>query len=183
MSISAFRRSTLYSCVAAAMLSGCGGSQPPLGSPGAMAPSTVVDSHTSPAKAPGPLNAMGHYVYMAGPGDYDGVVYAYAIRPTGALRRVKGSPFKGAGRAWPEGIAIDPTGKFAYVANGYSKNVSGYAIDASTGTLTPVKGSPFEAGAWPAGVAITPSSKFAYVTNYDYPPESSRTASRRRVVR
>jgi 6-phosphogluconolactonase (cycloisomerase 2 family) len=36
----------------------------------------------------------------------------------------------------PISIAIDPSGKFAYVANFDSHNVSMYRIDAATGALT-----------------------------------------------
>ena len=42
MSILGFGRHALTSCVAAAMLAGCGGSQPPVGTPGAM-----LQSHRS----------------------------------------------------------------------------------------------------------------------------------------
>ena len=36
----------------------------------------------------------------------------------------------------PSSIAIDPAGKFAYVANSGSNDVSMYRIDATTGALT-----------------------------------------------
>src|SRR5438445_382097 len=57
------------------------------------------------------------------------------------------------------------TPKFAYVANNTGNNVSAYTIDATTGALTPISGSPFAAGLAPHGVAVDPSGKFAYVTN------------------
>jgi 6-phosphogluconolactonase len=57
------------------------------------------------------------------------------------------------------------TMEFAYVANHYSDNVSVYAIDAGTGALTQIKGSPFATGYGPYGVAIDRSGKFAYVAN------------------
>ena len=38
----------------------------------------------------------------------------------------------------------------AYVANFNSNNVSGYAIDPTTGALTAISGSPFAAGSSPA---------------------------------
>lgn len=44
--------------------------------------------------------------------------------------------------------------RFAYVANNGSANVSAYTIDATTGALTPIPGSPFDAGTSPASVAI-----------------------------
>ena len=45
--------------------------------------------------------------------------------------------------------AIDPKGKFAYVTNQGSANVSAYPIIATSGALTPVAGSPFAAGSGP----------------------------------
>jgi hypothetical protein len=55
---------------------------------------------------------------------------------------------------------VDPTGKFAYVANFFGNNISGYSIG-SDGALTPVPGSPFAAGINPASVAISPLVPFA----------------------
>jgi hypothetical protein len=45
------------------------------------------------------------------------------------------------------------TPRFAYVANFLSANVSAYTIDAGTGALTAIPGSPFAAG--PGAVSIT----------------------------
>ena len=52
-------------------------------------------------------------------------------------------------------MAVDPTGKFAYVANFDSNNVSAYSIGAN-GALTPVPGSPFAAGSDPTQWRLTP---------------------------
>jgi len=56
--------------------------------------------------------------------------------------------------------------EFAYVANFGSNNISAYAIDATSGALKPVKGSPFAAGTSPIGLVIDPKGKFAYVPNH-----------------
>jgi YVTN family beta-propeller protein len=61
-------------------------------------------------------------------------------------------------------VALDPTGKYAYVVNFDSNDVSTYAIDVSGGTLTPTGTIP--AGSNPSAIAIAPSGEFAYVTNY-----------------
>ena len=55
--------------------------------------------------------------------------------------------------------------RFAYVPNIFSNNVSAYTIDANTGALTAVVGSPFAAGTEPLAVTIDPTGKFAYVPN------------------
>jgi 6-phosphogluconolactonase (cycloisomerase 2 family) len=47
----------------------------------------------------------------------------------------------------------------------YSGTVSGYAVDSTTGALSPVPGSPFAADLTPGAVAVTPSNKFVYVAN------------------
>jgi len=62
-------------------------------------------------------------------------------------------------------VAVDPTGKFVYVANEGSTNVSGYTLNATTGALTAISGSPFAAGLVPFSVAVDPTGKFAYVAN------------------
>src|SRR6266849_4011020 len=93
-----------------------------------------------------------------------GNVSAYTIdSTTGALSPVPGSPF--AAGSTPIAVAVDPSGKFAYVANANSTNVSAYTINNTTGALSPVPGSPFAAGAAPRSVAVDPSGKFAYVAN------------------
>ncbi len=61
--------------------------------------------------------------------------------------------------------AVVYTPKFAYVANNGSASVSAYTINATTGALTAVAGSPFAAGTNPRSVSVDPSGKFAYVAN------------------
>jgi DNA-binding beta-propeller fold protein YncE len=61
-------------------------------------------------------------------------------------------------------VAVDPTGKFAYVANANGNNVSAYSI-AVNGALTQLSGSPFVTGTNPDSVAVDPTGKFAYVAN------------------
>jgi len=63
----------------------------------------------------------------------------------------------------PVSVAVDASGKFAYVANGGSDNVSAYTINAATGALTNVGA--FAAGTLPLSVTVDPSGKFAYVAN------------------
>jgi 6-phosphogluconolactonase (cycloisomerase 2 family) len=55
--------------------------------------------------------------------------------------------------------------EFVYVANLNSGNVSGYTIDATTGALTAISGSPFAAGSGAFSIAVDPTGKFAYVVN------------------
>ena len=54
----------------------------------------------------------------------------------------------------------------SYAANSGDNNVSAYSINAASGALTPVAGSPFAAGSGPAAVALDPSGQNAYVPNF-----------------
>jgi 6-phosphogluconolactonase (cycloisomerase 2 family) len=94
-------------------------------------------------------------------------VFAYTIDPvTGALGSIPGSPFPAARE--PVAAAVDPTGRFVYVAcqNGpILGGVSAYSIDAFSGALTQIAGSPFPAGPEPSSVVVDPSGRFVYVSN------------------
>src|ERR1039458_7481959 len=60
---------------------------------------------------------------------------------TGVLSEVPNSPFAtGSGSCC---IVVDPTSRFVYVPNSYSNNITAYSLDALTGTLTPLPGSPY----------------------------------------
>ena len=63
----------------------------------------------------------------------------------------------------PYSMAVDPAGKFAYVVNLGSNDVSMYTINSTTGVLMS-KGT-IAAGQVPTSIAVHPSGKFAYVTN------------------
>jgi 6-phosphogluconolactonase (cycloisomerase 2 family) len=103
------------------------------------------------------------YVTMSLYPDSNGIS-AFTIDPSsGALTEVAGSPF--AALDDPISITIDPSGKFAYVANNYSDNVSAFTIDAATGALAEVPGSPFATQDDPTSIAIYPTGKFVYVVN------------------
>jgi probable HAF family extracellular repeat protein len=82
-------------------------------------------------------------------------------RPTGRLSPIPGSPF-GAGAA-ASAIAIDPSGRFAYVANFQGNNVSAFKMDQSTGGLLPIAS--YAAGSNPDAVTVDPLGKFVYVAN------------------
>lgn len=66
--------------------------------------------------------------------------------------------------AYPYAVTVDPTGKFAYVANYTGNDVSSYTINQTSGALTPV-GTPVAAGTGPSSIAIDPTGKCALVAN------------------
>src|SRR5437879_1553483 len=105
------------------------------------------------------MHPSGKFLLMAnGPGS----VTTYSIDSTGAATFV-GLTASAAGGAIS--VAVDPSGKFAYTANVNGNTVSAYGVDASTGSLTQIPGSPFRAGANPYFVAVHPPGNFLYADN------------------
>jgi 6-phosphogluconolactonase len=64
----------------------------------------------------------------------------------------------------PKFLVIDSAGSFLYVGNIGSNNISVFSIDASSGTLTQIQGSPFPIGMTPLNMALLPSGNALYVT-------------------
>src|SRR5258708_15803270 len=63
-------------------------------------------------------------------------------------------------------VSCAHTGRFAYVANQLSNDVSAYAIDSATGNLFAINGSPFPVSrTTPAPLAVDPNGLFLYVVN------------------
>jgi YVTN family beta-propeller protein len=118
------------------------------------------------------------YVISSGDGDVsDGSVSTFTINSTtGALTSTTGGII-GTGRDGTPGfynsVALDPSGKFAYAADGgsfvvgafgSSSSVSMYTVDSTTGALTSI--GIIASGALPHSVAVDPAGKFAYVANF-----------------
>jgi 6-phosphogluconolactonase len=95
-------------------------------------------------------------------------ISAYAIDASaGALSAVAGSPF--AVGSSPSRLIVDGTGRFVYVTNASSNNISAFAFG-STGTLTPLGGSPYAVGTRPVDLTVLiPSTQsttyLAYAAN------------------
>ena len=99
------------------------------------------------------------YVVNDGDGTNPSTVSAYSVDSDGLLKHIADSP---AGIV-PRSVTVDPLGKFVYVANYGSNDVSAYSIG-SSGALTLI-GS-FTAGiASPYSVTVDPSGSFVYVAN------------------
>ena len=97
------------------------------------------------------------------PNAFGNNISAYTMKANGSLSLVAGSPFSTGNEPW--GAVVDPKGKFVYVTNLGSSNVSAYTINVTTGALHSVPGSPFATGFDPYYMAIDPKGKFAYVPN------------------
>jgi len=65
------------------------------------------------------------------------------------------------------GMVADPKAKFLYVSDFTGAAIDGFAINAATGGLTPISGSPFSVGAGngPSGMAIDSTGKFLFLAH------------------
>jgi 6-phosphogluconolactonase (cycloisomerase 2 family) len=112
------------------------------------------------------VDPTGKFLYAANATSND--VSAYTINATtGVLTQIAGSPFALPPLAGvPQSITVDPATKFVFVGSSASANVSAFTINATTGALTAVAGSPFaNPGGSNYGLTVDPSGRFVYVAN------------------
>lgn len=110
------------------------------------------------------VDPSGKFAYVAnenGPAGSAGNVSMYTINATTGALTSTGTIAAGIN---PASVAVDPGGKFAYVANSSSNDVSMYTINATTGALTSIGTIATDEG--PVSVAVDPASKSAYVANF-----------------
>jgi 6-phosphogluconolactonase (cycloisomerase 2 family) len=90
-----------------------------------------------------------------------------------SLNAVATSPFHAVNSPGP--MAVDAYGKFLYVVNRGSNNISGYVINSSTGSLTLFSGQPTATGTGPNSIAIRKDDSWVFVANlYNYPSTLSQ---------
>ena len=99
---------------------------------------------------------------LEGKGVPTGTVHAFRVASSrGELIEAPGSPFN-AGLV-PKQLVVDPTGRFVFVTNSESQDITGFSVDPFTGALTEMAGSPFAIGAQPITSAADPTGQFLYV--------------------
>jgi 6-phosphogluconolactonase (cycloisomerase 2 family) len=122
------------------------------------------------------VDPTGRFAYVANEGCPDafyGSVSMYTINPTDGTLTATG-PSVTTGDFGADSVAVDPSGKFVYVANWGEGNTAGsvsmYTLSPTDGTLTstgtiiaPCAPSPGSCAPW--SLAIHPSGKFVYVAN------------------
>jgi hypothetical protein len=87
-----------------------------------------------------------------------------SVAPSGeGMAGSETSVLPGHGPAW---LAIDPSGKYLYVVNQTSENVSAFTIDWKTASLYEVADSPFSAGAKPWSVEVDPGGAAVSVGHF-----------------
>jgi 6-phosphogluconolactonase (cycloisomerase 2 family) len=105
------------------------------------------------------IDPTGSFLYVSNSGA--GTVSAFTINADGTLTAVPGSPFTSTTTnipsvPTPTTVQVDPSGQFAYVANGQDGTVSAFKINLTTGALTIVgaKMSTVISGGGPSSIAI-----------------------------
>lgn len=102
----------------------------------------------------------GPVYYVCAATDNPGGVWAYWAGADGRLKPARGSPYSMDATL----IAIDPSGRFAYGATWYN-GIFAYRIDAASGALHAIAGSPFQSGAGRASITFDTAGTYAYANN------------------
>lgn len=164
-----------------ALLSGCGGSS---GSAPPQPQSHKVGGNVTGLAGTGLVLAIngtdnltitgnGTFVFPSTLADNQTYSITVATQPTVASPSLPQTCFVSSGTGTVQGAdvqnvavsCVNNAARYAYVANGGSNEISGYAINNQTGVLSSISGSPFPAGADPEALTIHPSGKFAYASN------------------
>jgi 6-phosphogluconolactonase len=92
------------------------------------------------------LDPSGNRLFVVARSGKTANIGVYDIAASGVPAAVAGSPFSSGG--WTaDVVVIDKAGHFLFVANSEAQNVSAFAINAQTGALSAVAGSPFATNA------------------------------------
>jgi len=111
------------------------------------------------------IHPSGKYLYTANPGVGENDISLFSIASDGVLTEITPRTSVAPGASDPLTMVMDPGGKYLYVANVLSNNISVFSISSSSGALSQVTGSPFPIGASPLNMAISPTGNFLYVTS------------------
>lgn len=132
-------------------------------------PPTVPTGTSSGQIAPEDMvtDPSGRYAYVANlvsNAEDDATISMYLVNSsTGVLTPT--TPATVPTGFFPQGIGIDPAGKFVYTANSDDNTVSMFVVNQQTGVLTPTTPSTVATGWSPLSVTVDPTGKFAYVAN------------------
>jgi 6-phosphogluconolactonase (cycloisomerase 2 family) len=128
----------------------------------------TIDATTGQPRARGNVQVSGAPIDITGDGQgrflyvlssYNGIL---GVQAANSLP-IPGSPFPVG--SFATSLTGYPGTKTLYAVNAGSNDITGYAIDQTTGTLTALPGSPFKAGTNPRKLTVDSAGRFAYVTN------------------
>ncbi len=113
------------------------------------------------------LDPAARYAFVVNAGSNDISVFRYLTSTMPLLidSHKYGSPFA-AGKE-PVALAVEPNGRYAYVANAASSDISAYRIQHQVGALSALPGSPFKTAKRPLDLTVHPSGRWLFVANRD----------------
>lgn len=119
------------------------------------------------------MDPLGQYVYVlnSGSGTVSGYTISTGTSTAGQLIPMAGSPWlttalPGPPAPGPISMAVDPLGRFLYVANFEVDSIAVFSIDAGTGGLTQLDVVPMpNSGRKPHAIAVDPAGGSVYVVN------------------
>jgi 6-phosphogluconolactonase len=108
------------------------------------------------------ITPSGSFLYVTNYGDKN--ISGFSIGSSGQLTPLAGSPF-GNGNLPPFGLAIEPTGKYAFTDNleVTSTFLNAFSIDAATGALTLLNS--YGSDAYLGQISVDPSGKFVMLAD------------------
>ena len=137
---------------------GTGGALSTGSAPSVLTPISTSTSPSDTGLASDPLSA---FLFVS---EFNTGLRVLSIGTGGSLKEVSGSPYAvGTG---PNGVILDTTGSYVYVANKGSNNISAFTLTAASGKLTAIAGSPFASGGLlPIALVNDNTKKFVAVIN------------------
>ncbi len=145
----------------------------------ATAPPTVATGYAPPQPPAEQMvtDPLGRFAYVANPvsnASDQATISMYTINPSAGVL-IPTTPATVPTGFYPQGITIDPSGKFVYTANSDDNSISMFTINQTTGVLTPTKPpsvstlAQVSTGTYssPAFLTVHPTGRFLYASNED----------------
>lgn len=140
-----------------------------IGADGSLTPLSTPTVATGLYPEGSAVHPSGKWFYVANEQSY--TVSQYTIGTDGRLSAMTPATVNSGTGAWPfaaDAVAIDPSGKYAYVTN-FNSTISQYNINQTTGALSAMTPSTVDTGGYnPAEIKIVsiPSGTYVYAANY-----------------
>jgi 6-phosphogluconolactonase (cycloisomerase 2 family) len=140
-----------------------------IGADGSLTPMSTPTVATGSYPEGSAVHPTGKWFYVANEQSY--TVSQYTIGTDGRLSAMTPATVNSGTGAWPfaaDAVAIDPSGKYAYVTN-FNSTISQYNINQTTGALSAMTPATVDTGGYnPAEIKIVsiPSGTYVYAANY-----------------
>jgi len=118
-------------------------------------------------------------LYASDSSDPNGGILAFAVASDGSLSPIAGSPFATTPNAGPSYLlnTMNSAGnQFLFVSLSNAGQIAGFSLDNSTGSLTPIPGSPFTAGKGPGTLIKGIANELLMINTGDHTVEAFNIA-------